>query len=771
MTSALSQMGRNMQPEHNATVRWTSHPVLARLLRVAIVVVPFLTAMAVAFVLSAQLPIAESLPVRIARWLGIVMVSTLAMMVVDRLARRLLPLSALLKLTLVFPDQAPSRFNVAMRTGTTAQLKKRIQNVREVPLDETPQQAAERLLELVGLLSHHDRLTRGHSERVRAYTHLIGEELGLTGSELDKLRWAGLLHDIGKIAIDTDILNKPGKLTDTEYEAIQAHPDHGRALVGSLAPWLGESIRAVWEHHERFDGNGYPQGLSGLDISFAARVVTVADSYDVMTSARSYKQPMPAAAARAELATCSGSQFDPVVVRAFLNLSLGRLRFMNGPLAWLAQLALFEPAGVVHAGGSVGGGSTGSTAMVSGSTSTAAGAGTAAAAGGAGVASTVAATAVAVAASTAGIVAATPDLVIDDAPTAAVAYLEVDAAETVETVLRVETNGGRLELDAPRATAGPSLVQESGRSSSPTAAQDSEPTSDPSDEQAMAVLEKPSTSAPRETAGTASTSPPSTNRAVVVPTTAASGTPSVATTTTTVAPATTTTSTTTTTTAPTVPTTAAPTTVAVPPPTVPPPPTTVPDLPLLGPGTVWYLGGATADSAAADDHAISSTPPPVASLPNLDTNRDAAPGVLVQKDSAGINTTDPTKVVVFRGQVAQPRHIDGDVHIDMYVAPKDFNRSDINLEVGLYACSVADGCQLVERDSHQVRNSRDFRKARFHLHNVDVLLAPGQWVEVRVAVLSNSQDDAWLAFGVDDYDSQIQLPATDAGNAPGGNGD
>ena len=266
--------------EHSAKreQRWHGHPVVARLIRVVIFVIPFATAMAVAFVLSSRLPVSSSMPITVVRWLSIVALSTIAMTLVDKVARRFLPLSALLRLTLVFPDQAPSRFAIAMRTGTTVQLRRRLEAAREVPLDETPQQAADRLLELGGLLSHHDRLTRGHSERVRAYSHLIGEEMGLTPSELDKLRWAGLLHDVGKTAISTSILNKAGKLTVDEYETIKSHPEEGRALVEPLADWLGDSVRAVWEHHERFDGRGYPRGLSGTNISFAARVVSVADS-------------------------------------------------------------------------------------------------------------------------------------------------------------------------------------------------------------------------------------------------------------------------------------------------------------------------------------------------------------------------------------------------------------------------------------------------------------------------------------------------------------
>ncbi len=110
--------------------------------------------------------------------------------------------------------------------------------------------------------------------------------------------------------------------------------------MAPLKEWLGEWGRAVGEHHERWDGEGYPTGLSGTDISYAARIVAVADVFDVITSARSYKDPIPATAAREEIARCSGTHFDPDVVRAFLNLSIGRLRLAMGPLSLLAQSPL-----------------------------------------------------------------------------------------------------------------------------------------------------------------------------------------------------------------------------------------------------------------------------------------------------------------------------------------------------------------------------------------------------------------------------------------------
>ena len=322
------------------------------MLRVGIVAVPIVASFATAWTLSSLTAVPSTFAGAALRWLLIAAAATVVLVAVERLTRRLAPLATLLALSLTFPDRAPSRFRVALRNSSTRQLHDRIDEARRGVLGNTPAEAAERVLELVAALSVHDRTTRGHSERVRAYSRMLGEELGLGDVELDRLQWAGLLHDVGKLLIPDAILNKPGRLTAAEYEEVCKHPDYGRGMVAPLIPWLGESARAVWEHHERWDGGGYPAGLAGLDIALAARIVAVADTFDVMTSARSYKEPVSAAESRAELARCAGGQFDPVVVRAFLNISIGRLRLVMGPISWLAQVPLF-PTSVLT--GAVGG--------------------------------------------------------------------------------------------------------------------------------------------------------------------------------------------------------------------------------------------------------------------------------------------------------------------------------------------------------------------------------------------------------------------------------
>jgi HD-GYP domain-containing protein (c-di-GMP phosphodiesterase class II)/uncharacterized protein YjbI with pentapeptide repeats len=249
-----------------------------------------------------------------------VAVASVVAAVVERLARGLLPLQVLLGMSLTFPDHAPSRFKVALRSGTLKRLKSRVPDISDGGTASV-QQAAEHAVELVTMLGRHERLTRGHTERVRAYSDLIGTELGLPKEERNKLSWAAMLHDIGKLAVPAEILNKDSRPTGAEWEILASHPAEGIELLAPLQSWLGDWLLAASEHHERWDGAGYPNGLAGLDISLAGRIVAVADAYDVITSHRSYKKPMSIGAARSELVACSGEQFDPAMVRALLAAS------------------------------------------------------------------------------------------------------------------------------------------------------------------------------------------------------------------------------------------------------------------------------------------------------------------------------------------------------------------------------------------------------------------------------------------------------------------
>lgn len=164
-----------------------------------------------------------------------------------------------------------------------------------------------------------DSYTRGHSDRVSAYSVLIGEELGVYDKDLRTLKVGGLFHDIGKIGISDTILLKPGKLTDDEYNELKKHPAIGMQIVSNSSIFR-DLVPIIYSHHERYDGTGYPQKLKGNDISFLARIVSVADAFDAMTSRRSYRDKLDLDYVKSQIRDCSGTQFDPEVANVFLNV-------------------------------------------------------------------------------------------------------------------------------------------------------------------------------------------------------------------------------------------------------------------------------------------------------------------------------------------------------------------------------------------------------------------------------------------------------------------
>ena len=162
-----------------------------------------------------------------------------------------------------------------------------------------------------------DFYTRGHSDRVSRGSVMIAREIGMRGDRVEAIRYAGMLHDVGKLGVPTKVLQKMGKLTDQEYAAIQLHPMRGLDIVREIG-FLDEALAGIMHHHERIDGRGYPMGLTGDEIPEFARVLAVADAFDSMTSTRSYRGARPVDEAIEELRKWSGTQFDPAFVDAFV---------------------------------------------------------------------------------------------------------------------------------------------------------------------------------------------------------------------------------------------------------------------------------------------------------------------------------------------------------------------------------------------------------------------------------------------------------------------
>lgn len=197
-------------------------------------------------------------------------------------------------------------------------------------------------------LEESDLYTRGHSERVSIYAGLTAEALQLPPEEVRRVVQAGLMHDIGKIGIRYDMLNKPGPLTSQETLIFREHPVKGKRILEPI-PCMRNLIDAAWCHHEFFDGSGYPRGLAGHDIPLIGRIVQVADAYDAMTSDRAYRKALPHEVAVAELTRCSGTQFDPELVELFLRVITAYHR-SDFSFGGEITLAFLEKMGQTNAG-------------------------------------------------------------------------------------------------------------------------------------------------------------------------------------------------------------------------------------------------------------------------------------------------------------------------------------------------------------------------------------------------------------------------------------
>jgi HD superfamily phosphohydrolase YqeK len=162
-----------------------------------------------------------------------------------------------------------------------------------------------------------DFYTRGHSERVSKGSVMIAKEIAMRADRVEAIRFAGMLHDVGKLGVPTAVLQKSGKLTDDEYAAVQLHPMRGLDIVRDIG-FLDEALAGIMHHHERIDGKGYPMGFAGHEIPEFARIIAVADAFDSMTSTRSYREAKTVPEAVAELRRGANTQFDPLVVDAFI---------------------------------------------------------------------------------------------------------------------------------------------------------------------------------------------------------------------------------------------------------------------------------------------------------------------------------------------------------------------------------------------------------------------------------------------------------------------
>ena len=185
--------------------------------------------------------------------------------------------------------------------------------------DDVKELSVEVMEALAHTIDAKDKYTNGHSIRVAQYSRMIATKMGLSAENCENIYYMGLLHDIGKIGVPNEIINKPKRLTDSEYKVIKTHPAIGYDILAEIKTRPELAKGAHW-HHERYDGKGYPDGLSGKDIPLEARIIAVADSYDAMTSNRSYRDYLPQDVVRSELEKNKNTQFDPDIVDVMISI-------------------------------------------------------------------------------------------------------------------------------------------------------------------------------------------------------------------------------------------------------------------------------------------------------------------------------------------------------------------------------------------------------------------------------------------------------------------
>ncbi len=228
-----------------------------------------------------------------------------------------------------FVDENPYRFNEKDLYYLSFMAQKAADTAENIALYETiSENLFATLRAFVKAVEARDAYTKEHSNRVADMAVAIGREMGCSEEELNLLNFAGRLHDIGKIGIRDNILLKPGRLTDEEFEVIKEHPAIGAMIVSQLGLWDRET-QIIRHHHERFDGTGYPDRLKGVAIPFLARIMSVADAYDAMASDRAYRKKLDLDRVMTIIKEGSGAQFDPRVVNAFVRLvDDGRWEFL-----------------------------------------------------------------------------------------------------------------------------------------------------------------------------------------------------------------------------------------------------------------------------------------------------------------------------------------------------------------------------------------------------------------------------------------------------------